>query len=225
MDTAARLYLAPAEYVDSDHADVRAFARDAAGSAAAPEETARRLYTAVRDGIRYNPYLDYGDPGTYRASSVLAVGDGYCVGKAALYAAAARSLGIPARLGFADVRNHLATRRLLEAVGTDVFGWHGYVEVLLGGGRWVKVTPTFNASLCGKLGVSVLDFDGVADALLQPADTGGRRFMEYLVDHGLFHDVPGKFLIAEMARLYPALCGQGGDMEQEAVDERAAPAA
>ncbi len=225
MDTAARLYLAPAEYVDSDHADVRAFARDAAGSAAAPEERARRLYTAVRDGIRYNPYVDYGEPGTYRASSVLAAGDGYCVGKAALYAAAARSVGIPARLGFADVRNHLATRRLLEAVGTDVFAWHGYVEVLLGG-RWVKVTPTFNASLCGKLGVAVLDFDGVADALLQPADTGGRRFMEYLVDHGLFHDVPGKFLIAEMARLYPRLCGgNGGDMEQEAVDERAAPPA
>ncbi len=225
MDTAARLFLAPAEYVDSDHADVHAFARDAAGSAAAPDERARRLYTAVRDGIRYNPYVDYGDPGTYRASSVLAAGDGYCVGKAALYAAAARSVDIPARLGFADVRNHLATRRLLEAVGTDVFAWHGYVEVLLGG-RWVKVTPTFNASLCGKLGVAVLDFDGVADALLQPADTGGRRFMEYLVDHGQFHDVPGKFLIAEMARLYPRLCsGNGGDMEQEAVDERAAPPA
>jgi len=221
MDSAARLYLAPAEYVDSDHADVRAFARDAVGSESAPDVQARRLYTAVRDGIRYNPYVDYGSPATYRASAVLAAGDGYCVGKAALYAAAARSAGIPARLGFADVRNHLATRRLLEAVGTDVFAWHGYVEVLLGG-RWVKVTPTFNASLCGKLGVSVLDFDGVADALLQPADSAGRQFMEYLADHGLFHDVPAKFLIEEMARLYPGLCGRGGDMEREAEDERAA---
>lgn len=221
MDTATRLYLAPAEYVDSDAPTVQAFARAAAGDAATPEETARRLYTAVRDGVRYNPYVDYADPACYRASSVLAAGNGYCVGKAALYAAAARSVGLPARLGFADVRNHLATRRLLEAVGTDVFAWHGYVEVLLGG-RWVKVTPTFNAALCGKLGVAVLDFDGVADALLQPADRGGRRFMEYLADHGLFHDVPARFLIREMARLYPRLChGDGGDMEREAEDERA----
>ncbi|WP_431855028.1 transglutaminase-like domain-containing protein [Azospirillum sp.] len=216
MDTAARLHLAPAEYVDSDNPAVQAFARDAVGDAATPMETARRLYAAVRDGIRYNPYVDYGAPATYRASSVLAAGDGYCVGKAALYAAAARSVGLPARLGFADVRNHLATRRLLEAVGTDIFAWHGYVEVLLNG-RWVKVTPTFNASLCAKLGVEALDFDGVADALLQPADSDGRQFMEYLADHGLFHDVPAKFLIREMARLYPKLCGStGGDMEQEA---------
>ncbi|HYF89090.1 transglutaminase family protein [Azospirillum sp.] len=223
MDTAARLYLAPAEYVDSDDPAVQAFARDSAGDAATPVETARRLYTAVRDGIRYNPYVDYGDPATYRASAVLVAGDGYCVGKAALYAAAARSVGLPARLGFADVRNHLATRRLLEAVGTDVFAWHGYVEVLLQG-RWVKVTPTFNASLCAKLGVEALEFDGVADALLQPTDSAGRQFMEYLADHGLFHDVPAHFLIGEMARLYPKLCGgTGGDMEREAETERTDP--
>lgn len=221
MDTAARINLAPAEYVDSDHPAVQAFARDAVGDAATAMEKARRLYTAVRDGIRYNPYVDYGSLAIFRASAVLAAGDGYCVGKAALYAAAARAVGVPARVGFADVRNHLATRRLLEAVGTDVFAWHGYVEVLLDG-AWVKATPTFNATLCEKLGVPVLEFDGVSDALLQPADGDGRRFMEYLADHGRFHDVPAKFLIREMARLYPALCGApSGDMEREAEDERA----
>ncbi|MGQ9367044.1 transglutaminase-like domain-containing protein [Azospirillum sp. ST 5-10] len=217
MDTALRLHLAPAEYVDSDHPAVRAFARDVAGGAGTAEERARLLYTAVRD-IRYDPYRDFADPATYRASGVLAAGTGYCVSKAALYAATARSVGIPARLGYADVRNHLSTRRLQESVGTDVFVWHGYVELRLGE-RWVKATPTFNASLCAKLGVAVLDFDGVADAMLQPADSGGRRFMEYLVDHGVFHDVPAKFLMGEMARLYPRLC-RGGDMELEAEDER-----
>ena len=117
MDTAARLYLAPAEYVDSDHEAVAAFARDAVGAAATPEERARRLYAAVRDGIRYNPYVDYGALATYRASSVLAAGDGYCVGKAALYAAAARSVGLPARLGGpADAR----------AVGCMVRPWRAW---------------------------------------------------------------------------------------------------
>src|SRR3990167_7232802 len=46
------------------------------------------------------------------ASACLARGSGFCVAKAALLAAAARASGIPARVGFADVRNHLTTPRL-----------------------------------------------------------------------------------------------------------------
>lgn len=218
MNVNTRLYCAPSEYIDSDCEAVRAFAHEVAGSIATPWERAQRLYTAVRDGIRYNPYLDYGDPGVYRASTVLSAGHGYCVGKAALYAAAARSVGIPARVGFADVRSHLATRRLLELVRTDVFAWHGYAEVWLDQG-WVKVTPTFNATLCQKLGVAVLEFDGATDAILQPAAGSGGQVMEYLVHHGVFHDVPAKFLMEEIARLYPLLCDRGGDMEQEAASE------
>src|SRR4029079_14969414 len=128
-DSSLRLYLSPAEFIDSDHERVRAKARQAAGSASDPVEQARVLYRAVRDEIRYDPYIDYTDPETYRASSVLAKGHGYCVGKASLYVALCRAVGIPARLGLADVKNHLATPRLLETVGTDVFAYHGYVEV------------------------------------------------------------------------------------------------
>ncbi len=143
-------------------------------------------------------------------------GRGYCVGKAALYAALCRAAGIPARVGFADVRNHLATWRLLEAVGTDLFAWHGYVELQLNG-RWVKATPTFNAALCDKLGVVVLEFDGSGDALLQSFDGEGRTFMQYVTQRGTFPDVPASFLLQEMARLYPGLGGlRGRDMEQEA---------
>jgi hypothetical protein len=43
--------------------------------------------------------------------------------------------------------------------------------------------------------------------------------MQYEVLHGAFHDVPAKFLIAEMARLYPSLRGRrvrsAGGMENE----------
>ncbi|MDQ4134755.1 MAG: transglutaminase family protein [Pseudomonadota bacterium] len=124
--------------------------------------------------MRYDPYVDYTDLETYRASSVLQRGRGYCVGKAALYAALCRAAGIPARVGFADVRNHLATRRLLEAVGTDLFAWHGYVELQLNG-RWVKATPTFNAALCDKLGVVVLEFDGPEMPSSRPSTEKGGR--------------------------------------------------
>ena len=164
-----RLYLSPAEFIDSDHEAIRAKARQAAGPASDRVEQARVLYRAVRDEIRYDPYIDYTDPETYRASSVLAKGHGYCVGKASLYVALCRAVGIPARLGLADVKNHLATPRLLEMVGTDVFAYHGYVEIMPGR-EWVKATPTFNVTLCQKLGVPPLEFTGEDDALLQPFD-------------------------------------------------------
>jgi transglutaminase-like putative cysteine protease len=216
-DPAIGLFLSPAEYIDSDHDGVRAKANEVASPASDPAERARRLYGFVRDGIRYDPYIDYTDRETYRASSVLAKGQAYCVGKASLYVALCRAAGIPARLGLADVKNHLATPRLLEAVGTDVFAYHGYVEIMPAD-RWVKATPTFNVSLCRKLGVPPLEFDGESDALLQPFDSGGREFMSYIVQHGTFFDVPAKFLIGEMTRLYPKLCQPGGlrgNMEAE----------
>jgi transglutaminase-like putative cysteine protease len=167
-ETDRRLYLSPAEFIDGDHERVQAKAVEIAGAIQSPVEKARALYTLVRDGIRYDPYVDYSDPETYRASSVLERGHAYCVGKASAYVALCRAVGIPARLGLADVKNHLATPRLLEAVGTDVFAYHGYVEIMPGR-EWVKATPTFNVTLCQKLGVPPLEFSGEDDALLQPS--------------------------------------------------------
>ena len=149
---------------------------------------------------------------------MLKAGHAYCVGKAALYVAFCRAVGIPARIGLADVKNHLATPRLLEAVGTDVFAYHGYVEVMPAR-RLGQGDADVQRLLCEKLGVPPLDFDGKNDALMQPFDATGRQFMTYVAQHGTFFDVPTKFLIAEMTRLYPKLCRPGrlrGNMEQEA---------
>ena len=212
------VFLSPAAYVDSDHPTIGAAARRLAPAGGSPAEKARALYVAVRD--IYYDYVDHDDLEVYRASSVLAAGRGYCVGKASLYAALCRACGIPARVAFADVKNHLATPRLLERIGTDLFAWHGFTEVLLEG-RWIKASPTFNASLCEKLGVKPLEFDGVSDAILQPFDGAGRAFMRYVKFHGAFHDVPAQFLKQEMARLYPKLGGLTGNMEQEAAQARA----
>ena len=211
------VYLAPAEFVDSDHPAIKAFVAETVSRFASPAEKAKQLYLASRE-IRYDPDLDYSDPEIYRASSVLAAGGGYCVGKAALFAALCRAAGIPARVGFADVTNHLSSEKLREKMGTNYFAWHGFTEVLLGD-RWVKASPTFNSTLCARFGVAPLDFDGGTDALLQAHDGEGRTFMQYEVLHGAFHDVPAKFLIAEMARRYPSLKGprgrSAGGMENE----------
>ena len=218
--TLRHLYTDPAEYIDSDHPAVERFARSAVAPEASDRTKASRLYTAVRNGIRYNPYVDMRVNETFRASSVLAAGAGYCVGKASLYAAACRVHGIPARVGFADVKNHLTTAKLRASMGTDIFTWHGYTEVHVDG-AWRKATPTFNDTLCAKVGVAPLDFDGHSDALLHPFDGEGRSFMQYVNDHGAFFDVPANFLMREMARDYPNLVGKdlsGRDMEVEAAE-------
>jgi transglutaminase-like putative cysteine protease len=168
---------------------VVAFARATAGDAEEPREVARRLFVAVREGIRYDPYtIDY-DRASYRASDALSRGRSFCIPKATAYAAALRAVGIPARLGFADVTNHFSSQRLLETLGTNVFAFHGYTEVWLDG-KWWKATPAFNASLCARFGVPPLEFDGTADAVLQPYGADGPRFMEYLRDRGRFDDLP-----------------------------------
>jgi transglutaminase-like putative cysteine protease len=193
------VYLAPADYIDSDHPAIIARARRLCGDSNGGPLTARAVYYFVRD-LRYEGG-DFENLDIYRASSVLAGGHGYCVGKAALCAALARAAGIPVRLGFADVRNHLASPRLLAAMGTDVFAWHAYAQLFLGG-RWVSVSPTFDAATCRRANVSALPFDGEHDALLQSFDGSGTT-MSYTKRHGTFHDVPARFLAAEMPRLYP----------------------
>jgi transglutaminase-like putative cysteine protease len=197
-------FLQPGRYIDSDAPDVIAFARRAVEGAGDDVDRAVRLYYAVRDTIVYTPYCDFRSDDTFRASACLARGSGFCVGKAALLAAAARAVGIPARIGFADVRNHLTTPRLRQLMGTDLFYFHGYAELHLEG-KWVKATPAFDRGLCDRFGVRPLEFDGRADALLHPYDAAGRRHMEYVEDRGPAADVPAALIMETFARCYPAL--------------------
>jgi transglutaminase-like putative cysteine protease len=195
--------LAPTPALDFDHPAVAAFARRAAGGGT-DRERAVRLYYAVRDGIRYDPYALRVAPESLRASSTLEAGAGWCVPKAVLLAACCRAEGIPARLGFADVKNHLATERLLRLMDTDLFIWHGYVSLLLEG-RWVKATPAFNIEMCRRFEVLPLEFDGTADSLLQPYSARNLRHMEYVRDRGLFDDLPLEAMAADMRAVYPRL--------------------
>jgi len=194
-------HLLPTALIDSDHPAVVSFAARHAASAC-DRERAVALYYAVRDGIRYDPYrIDLSAQGM-RASTTLAHGYGWCVPKATLLAAACRAAGLPARLGFADVRNHLATERLRQVMGTDVFHWHGYTEILIDG-EWRKATPAFNLELCERFGLLPLEFDGRSDSLYHPFDRQGHRHMEYVADHGSFDDVPLERITSDLIRLYP----------------------
>lgn len=208
-----REFLAPGRYVDSAHPAVAEFARRHARGAS-DLERAVSLYYAVRDGIRYNPFLDFTRDTAFQGSVCLRTGEGFCVGKAALLAACARAVGIPARVGFADVKNHLTTPRLAERMGTDLFVYHGYTELWLEG-RWVKATPAFNLELCRKFRVKPLEFDGRSDSIFHPFDADERRHMEYLRERGSFADVPVEEIQRAFRDTYPALYGLGKDAARE----------
>jgi transglutaminase-like putative cysteine protease len=205
MDSTDYLHATP--FVDCDNPAIRDFAREAIGTAGTVKDKAIALYGAVRDSIQYDPYIDFLDPAEFRASAVLHAGKGFCVGKSAVLAAAARASGIPARPGYADVRNHLTSKKLQERVG-DTFYWHSYTELNIDG-KWVKCTPAFDAALCERAKIKPLDFDGVNDSLFHPFDQTGRRHMEYLKDRGPFADVPFETILADFKKLYPKLVAAG----------------
>ena len=201
-------FLAPGRFIDSEAPEVVRFARAAAGDSGDDTDRVLRLFGAVRDQLRYDPYVDMADPANFRASSVLQAGHGFCIGKAALLAGCARAIGVPARVGYADVRNHLTSRRMYEHIQTDVFVWHSYTDLYLDG-RWVKATPAFDLALCERFGVLPLEFDGREDSVFQPYDRAGRRHMEYVCDRGVQADVPMADIVATFEREYPRLVEAG----------------
>jgi len=198
------IYLQPAKFVNSDSEEVIQFTNKIIGSTTDPIEKAVKIYYAVRDGFQYNPYdLDL-SPEAMKASSLLERNYGYCVEKACLLAACARVAGIPSRLGFAKVRNHIATEKLEEVLKTNVLVFHGFTELFLEG-KWVKATPAFNKTLCEKLKVESLEFNGKEDSIFQSYNEEGSQFMEYLHDYGSFDDVPYELFISELIKHYPHL--------------------
>lgn len=191
------------QFLDLDHPAVQAFAHDAIGNSTNERDQAVKLFYAVRDKIRYDPYqITFQAPG-YKASAVASAGYGWCVPKAGLLAACARVVGIPSALGLADVVNHMTSEKLQRKMGgVNVFYDHGYAALMVDG-RWLKAVPAFNIELCQRFGVVPTEFDGCGDALYQEYDAHGRLHMQYLTDHGTFSDMPLARIIEDFKRYYP----------------------
>jgi hypothetical protein len=195
-------FLEPTEFLDSDHDSVREYAERNTVGSSNDTERAVKLYYAVRDDFQYDPYLLDLRRESMRASKLLTKKRGYCVEKAVLLAATARSVGIPSRLSFYIVRNHIATEKLAKALEKDYLVFHGAAEMFLEG-RWVKATPAFNRRLCDFLGVDPIEFDGTSDAIFQEYDRKGNVFMEYLHEYGAFDDMPYQMFLDELEKHYP----------------------
>ncbi|MCP4130661.1 MAG: transglutaminase family protein [bacterium] len=204
MNKKLEIYLQPTYYLDSDSPEIIEFARDAVASASTDLEKAIKVYYAVRDQVRYNPYLFTLNKEDYRASQILSKGEGFCVHKALLLAAVARAVQLPCRVGFANVRNHLTTEKLKKLMQNDLFVFHGYDEFFLEG-KWVKATPAFDINLCERFAIFPLEFDGKNDSIFHPLDKEGRKHMEYVHDYGPFDDFPFEKMKEETFKYYPHL--------------------
>jgi len=194
--------LKPGVVINSDHPDVKKYASEILGSSELTDrEKAVKLYLRVRDDIRYNPYLPFYKPEHYLSSNVIRNRTGFCIPKAGLLCAVSRASGIPSRVGFASVKNHLSTRQLLEYLGTDLIVYHGFTELWIDG-KWVKATPAFNAELCLLHKVPPLEFDGINDSIFHEFNSEKKKFMEYTAFHGVYHDVPVDMIVNEWKKTY-----------------------
>jgi len=198
------LYLRETAFMDFGSHEVQQFLQTNVAKEASAFDNILSLYVAVRDRFRYDPFHVNLSPAELTASALIRRGSGFCVEKANLLGACARTLGVPSRLGFANVRNHIGTGKVEAALQSDVLVFHGYVELWLQG-QWVKATPAFNRSLCEKLNVEPLEFDGLHDSIFQQFARTGQRYMEYLHDYGAFAEIPVQLMVDELRRHYPHL--------------------
>lgn len=203
MDKQLAHFLHPGYFIDSDNPTIIDFAKKTSSSLNTPKEKAVKLYYEVRDMMRYSPYGISLVPKDYKASEILSRNEliGHCIDKAILLCALGRAVDIPTRLHFSNVRNHIATEKLEEYLGTDIMVFHGFTEFYLNE-KWVKCTPAFNLELCQKLNVAPLEFDGENDSIFQEYDREGADFMEYLHDYGVFHDFPLDLFEKEIRKHY-----------------------
>ncbi|WP_299442892.1 transglutaminase family protein [uncultured Rhodospira sp.] len=195
----------PTQFMDYDSPAVRQFVARVIPDVDLPlRDKVVRLYHAVRDEILYEIYgADLSEEGM-RASSIIKRGSGLCTHKSIVFAAVVRSLGVPCRLVLTDVRNHLTSERLRQFVGGDVFHFHCLASLWLDG-KWVKATPIFNKKLCQLYGMTPLDFDGTTDSLHHPFDEEGRKYMEFIRNHGEFDDFPYEWVVEGLREAHPNL--------------------
>lgn len=208
--------LAPTRFIDADNPSLRDFARETAGTG---DDITRavRLYYALRDLIPYDMRTFGLDENQFVASNVLRANAAFCVPKAIVLAAAARAVGIPSKVGFANVRNHLSSPRLRALMDDDVFYWHSYTSLFLDS-RWVKATPAFDIGLCTQHGVKPLEFDGSGDSIFHPFDQDGRPHMEYIDFIGEFADFPYQAFANEMRARYSRMLAALEDKRTGAAD-------
>ena len=184
--------------IDSDNALIINKAKNLIEGKSDIIEQSRSLFYFARDQIRYNPYSSLYP---LEASETMSRGYGYCVQKPALLAVLARTVGIPARLGFINIRNHRLDADWIKIFATDVVVFHGFTELLIDG-KWLKATPAFDLRMCEENGFIPVEFDGLHHAMLHSHDQNGDSHIEYLDPIGSYEDISVDNIIDAVTRAY-----------------------
>ena len=189
-------YLRPTAVIDWDTESVKQKAQELTRGLKTDREKAIALYYFVRDEIKHNPYAEGSRPEDFKASVTLQKGNGYCQHKALLLAALARAAGIPARLGYADIRDHLLSPKFRAMIGGDnLLIQHGYTQLYLDG-KWIHASPAYDLGICNKMGFVPVEFDGIHDARDSAYNKRGKPHIEYVKDHGTYDDFPWDFILS-----------------------------
>ena len=196
------MYLKPTPVIDCNAPPVREKTQNLTADKENDVEKAKALFYFVRDEIKYNPYVLHNLAEHNKASVTLNREEGYCVQKAILLAALARSVAIPARLGFADIRNHIIPQKLLELMhGSNLFIYHGYCELYIGQ-KWVKATPAFDLEMCQTHHIIPVEFDGKNNATFHRNNQEGKLHIEYVHDYGPYPDLPLEEMLEARVKVY-----------------------
>lgn len=196
--------LQPTYFLDFDSQIIKDFINKNTNNAQSQKDKIISLYYAVRDQIKYDPYHIVFKKENIRSSSVIQRKYGYCVEKAMVLVTCARAIGVPARIGFANVKNHLTSKRLYDLMKSDIFVFHGYSDLFIDE-KWIKATPAFNLSLCERTNTLPLDFDAENHSIFHSIDKEGKKHMEYIYDYGSFDDLPFEKMLEEYNKFYPHL--------------------
>jgi len=196
------VYLKSTPVIDCNAPVVREKAQNLTRDKENDVEKAKALFYFVRDEIKYNPYVLHNLVEHNKASVTLSRGEGYCVQKAILLAALARAIRIPARPGFADIRNYITPQKLLELMhGNNLFIYHGYCELYIGQ-KWVKTTPAFDLEMCQKHHIIPVEFDGKNNATFHRNNQEGKLHIEYVHDYGHYPDLPLEEMLEARVKVY-----------------------
>lgn len=186
----------PTAVIDWDAESVKGKAQELTRGLKTDREKAVALYYFVRDGIRHNPYAEGSSPEDFKASVILERGYGYCQHKALLLVSLARAAGIPARPGYADMRDHLLSKKFRAMIGGDnLLIQHGYAQLYIDG-KWVHASPAYDLGTCNKMSFVPVEFDGIHDARDSAFNQRGKPHMELVKDHGTYADFPWDFILS-----------------------------
>ena len=197
-------YLETSEFYNFDNPFVREKAFEIIKDAKGDSEKAIALFYWVRNEIKYNmrTYMPY-DINNFIASVTLERKNGFCVSKSILLSTFARAVGIPARIHLVDLINHKISQKIKDFMETEVMYYHGYSELYLNG-KWVKLTPSFDPETAIKGGfIPMVEFDGRNDAIFAKYDDSGNKYGEYVLDRGVYSDLPLEDIDEVFEKHYP----------------------